>query len=131
MRNAVWMLGLAVAVGACRDVTEPRDDVAAYVRIVDERGAPLRPDAVTWHHDPISPRFDGEHPAECANRGCTEWVLPAEADGAAYVAARWSRPLPGAAPCSVRGRDVRRVDPSAASPPTVVLRLSTRAEICP
>lgn len=131
MRNAVFVLGLAVAMGACRDVTEPRDDVAAYVRIVDERGTPLRPDAVTWYYDPISPRFDGEHPAECANRGCTEWAVPAEASGAAYVAASWTRPVPGSAGCVLNGYDGRRVDPSASSPPTVVLRLNTRAEMCP
>lgn len=128
MRNAVIVL--AVAAAACGDVTEPRDDVAAYVRVVDERGAPLRPDAVTWYHDPISPRFDGEHPAECANRGCTEWALPAGASGAAYVAASWTRPVPGGS-CIFSGYDGRRVDPSTDSPPTVVLRLNTRVERCP
>lgn len=129
MRRLMFVLGLA-ALGACRDVTEPRDDVAAYVRIVDQRGDPLRPDLVTWYYDPVSPRFDGEHPAECINRGCTVWAVPAQATGAVYVAGSWSRPVPGSVGCVYNGYDGKPVAPSTDSPPTVVLRLNTRDEMC-
>jgi hypothetical protein len=130
MRRSVLVMALA-ALAACRGVTEPRDVVAAYVRIVDQRGDPLRPDLVTWYFDPLSPQFDGEHPAECVNSGCTLWAVPAEASGAAYVAGTWSRPVPGSGGCMYSGYDGKPVAPSTSSPPTVVLRLNTRNEMCP
>lgn len=128
MRRSVFVLGLA-ALAACSGVTEPRDDVAAYVRIVDQRGDPLRPDAVSWYFDPLSPRFDGEHPAECINQGCTLWAVPPEASGAVYVSSSWSRSIPGNTYCRYNGYDGKPV-PSTESPPTVVLRLNTRNESC-
>ncbi|HVH13965.1 MAG TPA: hypothetical protein VM759_12975 [Longimicrobium sp.] len=130
MRNAMLLLGFA-GLAACRESATEPPDVAALVRIVDQDGAPLRPDLVTWFHDPLGTRFDGEHPAECRDPDCTWWIVPAEGRNAAYVAASRVRPVPGREGCAVLGYDGKPVAPSTQSPPTVVLRLNTRGAACP
>ena len=129
MRRTMLVL-CALALGGCDGVLGPRDDVSAYVVTLDQDGDPLRADAVAWYYDPLGERFDGEHPAECIDRRCSIRVIPAEVTEPVFVTGTWTRPVPGSAYCHYHGADGKPVTPSTDDPPTVVLRLNTRAEAC-
>lgn len=128
MRRILFALGTAVLAG-CGGFTEPSDPASVYVRVVNHRGDPMRPDRVTWYYPPESGRFDGEHEARCISGGCTVWAVPVEAAGQAYVSASRSRPTDDPY-CTYTGYDARPVQASADDPPTIVLRLDMRTMAC-
>lgn len=129
MRKAVFMLGVMALTG-CDGITGTREPAAAYVRVVDHRGNPLRPDRVMWYYPPESGRYDGEHPAECIGGGCTVWAVPVEVAGEAYVMAARTRPFPDDPFCAHSGYDASPIAASVDDPPTVVLRLDMRQQVC-
>lgn len=126
MRRAVLVLGMMAAAGC--DGLLPDDDVSAVVRVVSENNTPLEPDWMVWYYDPQSEQYDGDHPAECLNAGCTRWGVPPEVEGEIYVAASWSRPT--RTDCSRGGYDASPVLASADDPPTVVLQIDRSLESC-
>jgi hypothetical protein len=128
MRRIAILLALAAAAG-CDGPTGPGVPAAAYVRVVDLDGAPLRPDEVAWYHDPQSAAYDGEHPAACRDRLCTAWVVPEGVSGTVYVTALRVRPHLDPH-CNYVAYDGKPVAASADHPPTVVLELDTEMVLC-
>jgi hypothetical protein len=127
MRRIAILLALAAAAG-CDGLATGGEPAAAYVRVVDTDGDPLRPDQVAWYYAPDGGPVE-EHPARCANQLCTVWAIPAEVTGQAYVVATRTRPHPDPY-CGYYASDAGPIVASVQDPPTITLELDPDLVMC-
>lgn len=142
MRRNVSMaatLALVVAAGCSKGLTEPSDEYAIVITVVDHRGDPLRPDWVHWYYPPEGDNYTGEHDAECLNGDCTRWgvrhalgliQVDSEDGGVVYVSAGWQRPYPGDPLCMYSAYGARPVVPAFEQTVITELRLDTSVVSC-